>query len=121
MIDKELIELQKGCNATCAVISNGDDKELDQKVVINANINDNELITYFKEKLLNNEELNYFIIVGIDKIDENTQNRFYQIVKDREYNGYKLPKDLIIVLTVEDKKALKKISKELYHFCVVAF
>ena len=64
---------------------------------------------------------NLAIIIGIDKIDENTQNKYYQIVKDREYYGYNLPKDVIIVLTVEDKESLKKISKELYHFCVVAF
>ena len=121
MIDKELIELQKGCSATCAVICNEDYKELNSKVVINASIDDNELCKYFKEKILNEPELNYFVIVGIDKINENEQNKYYQLVKDREYCGYKLPKDMIIVFTVENKNGLKKISKELYHFCVVAF
>ncbi len=121
MINKELIELQKGCLATCVVIKNEDCKELDSKIIINANSNDSELLTIFKEKILNKEELNYFIISEIDKLNESLQNKYYQIVKDREFYGYKLPKDMIIVLTVKDKEGLKKIIQELYHFCVVAF
>ena len=50
-----------------------------------------------------------------------TQNKYYQIVKDREFYGYKLPKDMIVVLTVKDREGLKNISKELYNFCVIAF
>ena len=38
MIDKELIELQKGCVATCVVIQNEDIKELNSKIVINSDI-----------------------------------------------------------------------------------
>ena len=121
MIDKELIELQKGCEATCVVIPNEESKELDSRIIINANSSDNELLKIFKENISSKEELNYFIINGIDQLDEDTQNKYYQIVKDREFNGYKLPKDMIIVLTVRDRKSLENISQELYHFCVVAF
>ncbi len=121
MIDKELIELQKGCPATCVVIPNEDCKELDSKIIIDSNSNDNELLTTFKENISNKEELNYFIISEIDKLDESLQNKYYQIVKDREFCGYKLPKDMIIVLTVKDREGLKNISQELYNLCVVAF
>ena len=120
MINKELIELQKGNIATCAVILNEDCKELDSKLAINSNSNDNELLTTFKN-ISNKEDLNYFVINDIDKLDESSQNKYYQIVKDREFYGNKLPKDMIIVLTVNDREGLKNISQELYHFCVVAF
>lgn len=121
MINKELIELQKGCTATCVVIQNEDCKELDSKIIVNADSNDSELLTIFKEKISNKEELNYFIIAEIDKLNESTQNKYYQIVKDREFYGYKLPEDMIVVLTVKDREGLKNISKELYNFCVIAF
>ena len=121
MINKELIELQKGCTATCVVIQNEDYKELDSKIIINSNTNDNELFRIFKENIYNKKELNYFIISEIDKLNEILQNKYYQIVKDREFYGYKLPKDMIIVLTVKDREGLKNISQELYNFCVVAF
>ena len=79
------------------------------------------MLTTFKEKTSNKEELDYFIISEIDQLNESLQNKYYQIVKDREFCGYKLPKDMIIVLTVKDREGLKNISQELYHFCVVAF
>ena len=120
MINKELIELQKGNIATCAVILNEDLKELDSKLAINSSFNDNELLTTFKD-ISSKEDLNYFVINDIDKLDENSQNKYYQIVKDREFYGHRLPKDMVIVLTVNDREGLKKISQELYHFCVVAF
>ena len=79
------------------------------------------MLTTFKEIIFNKEGIDYFIITEIDKLKENLQDKYYQIVKDREFNGYKLPENMIIVLTVEDRESLKKISQELYHFCVVAF
>ena len=98
-----------------------ENKELDSKIIVNADSNDSELLTIFKEKISNKEELNYFIISEIDKLNESTQNKYYQIVKDREFYRYKLPKDMIVVLTVKDREGLKNISKELYNFCVIAF
>ena len=121
MINKELIELQKGCKATCAVILNEDCNELDKKIIVNSNSNDNELLAIFKENISNQNELDYFIITEIDKLNADIQNKYYQIVKDREFFGARLPEDMVIVLTVKDKDGLKNISQELYHFCVVAF
>ena len=120
MINKELIELQKGNIATCVVILNEDLKELDSNVAINSSSSDNELFTTLKD-ISNKADLNYFVINDIDKLDESLQNKYYQIVKDREFYGNKLPENMIIVLTVNDREGLKNISKELYHFCVVAF
>lgn len=121
MINKELIELQKGCTATCVVIQNEDCKELDSKIIVNSNCSDSELLNTIKEIDSNKEVSNYFVIYQIDKVGEETQDKFYQIVKDREFNGHKLPKNMIIVLTVKDREGLQKILQELYHFCVVAF
>ena len=120
MTNKELIELQKGSIATSVVILDEDCKELDSKLAINSDSNDNEILTAFKD-ISNKEDLSYFVVNNIDKLVESSQNRYYQIVKDREFYGWKLPKEVIIVLTVNDREGLKKISQELYHFCVVAF
>ena len=114
-------ELQKGCTATCVVIQNEDCKELDSKIIVNSNCSDSELLNTIKEIDSNKEVSNYFVIYQIDKVGEETQDKFYQIVKDREFNGHKLPKNMIIVLTVKDREGLQKILQELYHFCVVAF
>ena len=121
MINKELIELQKGCPATCVVITYKDCKDLEPKIIVNSNVSDNELLMIFKENNTHKEELNYLIITEIDKINEELQDKYYQIVKDREFYGYKLPENTIIVLTVKDKEGLKNISQELYNLCVVAF
>ena len=122
MINKELVELQKGCKSTCAIIENTDIKELESSIVINSNCEDFELFDIFKEKILNSDnKFVYLVIEEIDKLETNKQNRIYQIVKDREYNGISLPEDVIIVLTIENKEEVKNISRELYHLCVVAF
>ena len=118
MINKELIELQRSCKATCVVIQNEDSNELDSKVVINSNLSDEELINVLRS---NTEELRYLVITKIDEINADAQDKFYHIVKDREFRGYKLPEDIIIVLTVKNNENLKNIKQELHNFCVVAF
>ena len=120
MINKELIELQKGCNATCVVIQNEDIKELESKILVDSTCNTNDLIKIFKENI-SNEKYDYLVIEEIDKINLNEQNKYYQIVKDREFLGYNLPEDIIIVLTVKSKETLKNISQNLYNLCVIAF
>ena len=122
MMNKELIELQKGCKATCVVIQNEDIQKLDSKVLISSNCEDNELLKIFKEKISKTDErFEFLVIEKIDKIELDKQDRFYQIVKDREFNGILLPEDVVIVLTVENKDKLKNISSDLYNLCVVAF
>ena len=122
MMNIDLIELQKGCKATCAVIQNEDIEKLDSKILINSNCEDNELLKIFKEKISKvDEKFEFIVIEEIDKLEADKQEKFYQIVKDREFNGIVLPEDVVIVLTVENKDRLKNISSELYHLCVVAF
>lgn len=129
-MNKQLIELQRGCNATCVVILEDHYKELGQVLVMDANINDENLFArslgnpIFKEKLdtiSSNSNLTYFVIKGIGEINEELQNRYVGLVKDREFGGYNLPDNVILVFTVKTREELQKISKELYHFCVVAF
>ena len=121
MINEELIELQKGCKATCVVVLNEDTNELDKKIIIDSNSSDSELLAILKDNISKQEELDYFVITEIDKLDANIQNKYYQIVKDREFFGIQLPKNMVIVLTVKEKEGLKNISRELYNLCVVAF
>ena len=122
MMNIDLIELQKGCKATCVVIQNEDIQKLDSKVLISSNCEDNELLKIFKEKISKTDErFEFLVIEKIDEIELDKQDRFYQIVKDREFNGILLPEDVVIVLTVENKDKLKNISSDLYNLCVVAF
>lgn len=128
-MNKELIELQRNSKATAVVILNDEYKQLLNSVVMKANVKDEILFgkksgnPVFKQKLEDkskNEEISYFIIYGIDELSEEMQNRFVGLVKDREFDGYYLPENCIIVFTVKNKESYKKISKELYHFCVIA-
>lgn len=122
MMNIDLIELQKGCEATCVVIQNEDIQKLDSKILINSNCEDNELLKIFKEKISKaDEKFEFIVIEEIDKLEADKQDKFYQIVKDREFNGIVLPENVIIVLTVENKDKLKNISSELHNLCVVAF
>ena len=129
-MNKNLIELQRGCGAACVVILEEHYKELGQVLIMNANIGDEHLFAnplgnpIFKEKLdaiSSNGNLTYFVIKGISEINEELQNRYVGLVKDREFGGYNLPDNIILVFTVKTREELQKISKELYHFCVVAF
>lgn len=122
MMNIDLIELQKGCKATCAVIQNEDIEKLDSKILINSNCEDNEVLKIFKERISKaDEKFEFLVIEEIDKLELDKQDKFYQIVKDREFNGILLPEDVVIVLTVENKDRLKNISSELHNLCVVAF
>jgi Cdc6-like AAA superfamily ATPase len=122
MINIDLIELQKGCKATCAVIQNKDIEKLDSKILVGSNCEDNELIKIFKEKISKaDEKFEFLVIEEIDNLEVDKQDKFYQIVKDREFNGIALPEDVVIVLTVENRDKLKNIASELHNLCVVAF
>lgn len=129
-MNKELIELQRGCSATCVVILENDYKKLGKGLIMEASIPDEYLCAtplgnpLFKEnidELSKCSELAYFVIRGISELNEEMQNRYVGLVKDRDFGGYNLPDNVILVFTVKTKEELRKISKELYHFCVVAF
>lgn len=125
---KELIDLQRNSNATCVVIENIDSEKLSPIVSMKANVSDKFLLTgsippfaYKIDEKCKKNKLCYFVIKGIDEISTEQQNRYVSLVKDRELNGYYLPKNCIIVFTVKDRSTLKNISQDLYHFAVVAF
>lgn len=127
-MNKELINLQRFSKATCAIVKNDDFNGLYPAVSMKANVSDKFLFAGerppFADKVDNKSKkgnICYFIITGIDEISIEQQNRFVGLVKDREFNGYYLPENCIIVFTVKDKNSLKNVSSELYHFAVVAF
>lgn len=129
-MNKELIEIQRSCTSTAVVILEDYYKNLGRVLSMDANISDEYLFAspygnpIFKNQLDNlskNGELTYFVIKGISEIDEEFQNRYIGLVKDREFLGYNLPSNVIIVFTINKEEDLQKISKELYHFCTVAF
>ena len=129
-MNKELIELQKGVSASCVVILDEDYDKLGQTVFMNAKMSDANLYgsplgdPLFKEqieKVASNGKTTYFVIRGIDTIPFEMQDRYISLVKNREFHGYSLPSNVIIVFIVHTKEGLKNISAYLYHFCVVAF
>lgn len=129
-MNKELIEIQRSCTSVAVVILEDYYKDLGRVLFMDASINNEYLFSgslgnpIFKNQLDNlskNGELTYFVIKGISEIDEELQNRYIGLVKDREFLGYNLPDNVIIVFTINKKEDLQKISKDLYHFCIVAF
>ena len=122
MIKKELLELQKGCKATCAILPT-EQEELVAQVTISANASDSELCEAIKKCVENSvkDNIQYFEIKGIDKVGKELQEKYSGFIKDRTFLTYQLPHDTVIILTVESKQTLKKIIPELYKFCVVAF
>lgn len=121
MINKDLIELQKGCKATCAIILDEDYKELKKSAIVNAKISYSELNKIVKDNISVNNDLEYFIVKEIDEINFNEQEKFISLIKDRIIFNTRISDNIIIILTVENKENIKKISNELYSFCVVAF
>lgn len=130
MIDKELIEEQLGCDSTCVVILQKDVKILKNSYnvkVDNSNSNiilgelNKENLKSNLDKLAKKDDIVYLIIEGIDELDSKGQEKYCNLIKNREFRGYNIPKDVIIVLTIRSEKELNKIIPELYHFCVVGF
>ena len=124
---KELVDLQRNSKATCVVILSQDIAKLSPAITMKASVSDKFLLAGdkppFAEKVDTKSKANkicYFVITDIDEISTESQNRYIGLVKDRELNGYYLPDNCIIVLSVKDKTTLKKISPDLYHFAVVA-
>lgn len=126
---KELIQLQFGSCATCVIILDEYYKELGSTIFMEGNMSDTNLYAcsyenpIFKEKLetmAKNYEQVYFVIRHIEQITEEEQNRYIALVKDREFCGFQIPINVVIVFTIEKERDIKKISKELYHFCVIA-
>lgn len=126
-MNKELIELQRGINSVCVIVPDSDYDKLGQVLFMDSSMNDAYLFgkePIFKEKIeeiSKNGNITYFVIRNIDSLNEQEQNKYVGLVKDREMSGYNLPDNVIIVFTVKGIEGLKKISKELYHFSVVAF
>lgn len=126
-MNKVVINLQKNCKATCAIVKECDYADLKPRVEMKANVSDAFLfgskIPPFAEKV--NEkcekyEICYLLIKEIDTVSIPQQNRFLGLIKDREMKGYYLPDNCIIVFSVKDETTIKKISPDLYHFAVVA-
>lgn len=128
-MNKELIELQRGAGATCVVILDEFYKDLGQTIFMDANMKDvylygkplgNPLFKEQIEKIAKNGQTTSFVIRKIDQITKEEQERYIDLVKNREFHGYKIPDNVIVVFTIENSQNTKKISENLYHFCVVA-
>lgn len=128
-MNKDLILLQKNCPATAVIVLDEQCGQLKKSVVMKATVSDNFLFAKpfglppFAEKIEKNirEDVSYFVIKNIDHANGSQQQRFVGLVKDREFFGYTLPKNCIVVFTVDSAEGVKKILPQLYHFCVAAF
>lgn len=128
-MDKFIVELQKNCAATAVVVVGDEYKELKNYILINACNNKNLLfatngvVEMCKEKLnkiSSNNDICYLVIQGVDKLEKKYQRDFAEIVKDRRLSNYILPKNCIIVFTIENKLTLRYVDGELYKFLVIA-
>lgn len=115
---KEIIDLQFCNNSICAIILTNECKNLKPSITMNANVSNkflfNSNLPPFADKLnskAKNNEICYFIIYEIDKVNEEMQNKFVELVKDREFNGYTLPNNVIVVFSVENAENLKKFQQ----------
>ncbi len=126
---KEVIELQFGCSATCVVILDEHYKELGPTVFMDGQQSDVNLYgcsyknPFFKkqlEEMASNYDKVYFVIRHIEKLTEEEQKRYISLVKDREFCGYFIPSNVLLVFTIDQPSDVSKITQELYHFCVVA-
>lgn len=129
MFDQELIEEQLGCDSTCVIILQNEAKLLKNSYNVKAdNSNSNMILGELnKENLKSNldkleeNDIAYLVIEEIDELDSKQQDKYINLIKNREFRGYNIPKNIIVALTIKNKENLSKISSELYHFCVVAF
>ena len=128
-MNKDLIELQKNVNSTAVVVFGEEFRELNGVVMMNAGVSNKFLYgtpfgePAFKEMLEQKSkkfDICYFVLKDIDLIDESMQDRFEGIIKDREFAGYTLPENCIILLSVKDRNSLRKISSRLFKFCIIA-
>jgi hypothetical protein len=128
-MNKDLIDLQRGSKATCVVIKNSDSNKLGNVVFMDSRIDDSWLFgakmgnPLFKKKVdivSKNSEIGYFVITNFDALSIDEQNKYVSLIKDREFLGYTLPNNIIIVLTIENEDKLKNISSDIYQFCVVS-
>ena len=124
-MNKDLILLQKNNKAAAAIVLQEEYLQLGNCVSMKANVSDKFLFSSsapFAEKLEKHKdkEVIYFVISNIDNATSRQQERYVGLVKDREFNGYNLPKNCIIVFTVDDKAKINRIIPELYKFCIVA-
>ena len=125
-MNKDLIDLQRNSKATCVIIENKNIDKLSPSIILKAS--ENDYLSLYKNPPFSNmaeikshfSQLCYLIITDITDLTSEEQNAYIGLVKDREVNGYKLPDNFIIVFTINDSSLLSKVSKDLYHFAVVA-
>lgn len=116
-----LIELQRNCKATAVVIEDKNVEELDNALIVPATNTKLDVDIDILKKInvkAKLSKISYLVIRGIDTVDEKSQLGFVGIVKDRVIDSTDLPDNVIIIFTVKNKKALKKITPSLYKFCV---
>lgn len=116
-----LIELQRNCKATAVVIEDKNVEKLDNALVVPATNTKLDVDIDILKKInvkAKLSKISYLVIRGIDTVDEKAQLGFVGIVKDRVIDSTDLPDNVIIIFTLKNKKALKKITPSLYKFCV---
>lgn len=129
MFNKNLVEIQKGCKSTCVIVLQEDINKLENSYRVEVDTSEsNMLVGDFNrknleenlEKIAKNSEIAYLIVEGVDKINGKKQEKYVDVIKDREFRGYKLPDNVIICFTLTDKNNLKTISPEIMKFSKIA-
>ena len=129
MLNKNIVEIQKGCKSTCVIILQEDVNKFENsyRVVVDTS-ESNMLVGDFNrknleenlEKIAKDGEIAYLIVEEIDKVDTKKQEKYVDVIKDREFRGYRLPDNVIICLSLTDRNNLEKISPEIMKFSKIA-
>ena len=68
-------------------------------------------------EIAKNKSSHTIVIENIDLVSEESQEKFYELLKYKEISNVALPKDVKIIVLAKD---LKKVSKSILSLCVIA-
>ena len=128
-MNKDLIELQQNVKAISVIVKTEECKQLSPTLAFPADVSDKFLFADAKPPFADKidekskkagDGICYLVITDIDQIDIKQQNRYISLVKNRVINNYHLPDNCIIVFTVKNKTAIKKMSPDLYDLTILA-
>lgn len=98
-------------------------KDIPNSVIIPANCDYTTLNGYYKneefvsplwyQQIVNNVRMNVLVIDKIDSITKEEQIKFIELLKYKKISSFKLPDNIVIILTMKDK-SIKNINKDIY-------
>lgn len=98
-------------------------KDIPNSVIIPASCDYITLNGYYKneefvsplwyQQIVNNVRMNVLVIDKIDSISKEEQIKFIELLKYKKISSFKLPDNIVIILTMKNK-SIKNINKDIY-------